>query len=185
MSDKAVFLDRDGVVNVDHAYVYKIDDFEFIAGVFEACQLFQAAGYKIVIVTNQSGIGRGYYTEQDFHTLTDWMVVQFKQHNVEISKVYFCPHHPTKGVAQYKQQCDCRKPKPGMLLQGVKELGLDPSKCIMFGDKGSDMLAAKAAGFSKKILVQSGQSIDAQTITLADDVWQSLNCASEKFSENT
>jgi len=184
MGNKAVFLDRDGVVNVDHAYVYKIEEFEFIDGVFEACKQFQACGYQIVIVTNQSGIGRGYYTEQDFHVLTKWMVEQFKQHDIEISKVYFCPHHPTKGIADYQQDCDCRKPKPGMLLQGVKELSLDASECIMFGDKGSDMLAAKAAGFKKKILVKSGQSLTEQELSLADEVWNSLDCAREKFSEN-
>lgn len=184
MGNKAVFLDRDGVVNVDHAYVYKIEEFEFIDGVFEACKQFQACGYQIVIVTNQSGIGRGYYTEQDFHVLTKWMVEQFKQHDIEISKVYFCPHHPTKGIADYQQDCDCRKPKPGMLLQGIKELSLDAGECIMFGDKGSDMLAATAAGFKKKILVKSGQSLTDEELSLADEVWNSLDCASEKFSEN-
>ena len=154
--------------------------FEFIDGVFEACQLFQSLGYKLVVVTNQSGIGRGYYSEEDFHLLTAWMVEQFKEHNVDISAVYFCPHHPNKALPTYLKTCDCRKPEPGMLLQGIKELSLDAHQCIMFGDKCSDMLAAKAAGFKRKILVQSGQTLSDKEKALADEVWESLACAKNK-----
>ena len=184
MPIKTIFLDRDGVINKEVSYLHKIDDFEFIDGVFEACQLFQRLGYKLVVVTNQSGIGRGYYTEDDFDVLTEWMCAQFEKHGVMIDAVYFCPHHPKKALDRYRKECDCRKPEPGMLLQGVNELGLDASQCVMFGDKGSDMLAAKAAGFKRKILVQSGQTFSQQEQMLADDVWQSLACAAKKFSEN-
>ena len=144
--DKAVFLDRDGVINIDHGYTYKPEEFEFIDGVFETCQKMQASGYKIVVVTNQSGIGRGYYSEQDFHYLSQWMVEQFAEHGVQISGVYFCPHHPEKAKAEYLKSCDCRKPEPGMLLQAAKELCLDLSASIMVGDKESDIQAGRKAG---------------------------------------
>ena len=94
---KVLFLDRDGVVNIDHGYVYKPEEFEFVPGVFEACKAFTDAGYKIVVVTNQSGIGRGYYSEQDFYNLTEWMKGEFLRHGVTILDVYFCPHHPSKA----------------------------------------------------------------------------------------
>lgn len=184
MANKAVFLDRDGVINVDHAYVHKAEEFEFIDGVFDACQLFQSLGYKLIIVTNQSGIGRGYYSEQDFHALTEWMLGEFKARNIEIDDVYFCPHHPEKANDPYRIECDCRKPQPGMLNRGIEKFNLEPKNCVMFGDKGSDMKAAKAAGFGRKILVLSGQSLKQQDLDLADEVWQSLHCAKEKFSEN-
>ena len=98
---KTLFLDRDGVVNVDHGYIYQPEKFEFIDGVFDACRAFQQAGFEIVIITNQSGIGRGYYTEQDFHQLTDWMKSEFQRQGIEILDVYFCPHHPKHAQAPY------------------------------------------------------------------------------------
>jgi D-glycero-D-manno-heptose 1,7-bisphosphate phosphatase len=158
--NKVLFLDRDGVINVDHGYVYQSEKFEFIEGVFEACKAFADAGYKIIVVTNQSGIGRGYYTEDDFMVLTQWMKKQFSAHAVPISAVYFCPHHPKKALRKYLQQCDCRKPEPGMLLQGLNEHNADPAKSIMVGDKHSDMQAAIKAGITTRVLVKSGKSID-------------------------
>ncbi|RZG08991.1 D-glycero-beta-D-manno-heptose 1,7-bisphosphate 7-phosphatase [Pseudoalteromonas sp. CO348] len=171
---KAVFLDRDGVVNKDHAYVYKIADFEFIDGVFSACQAFSKAGYKIVVVTNQSGIGRGYYNEAQFHALSEWMCAQFKAHGVDIAGVYFCPHHPEKAQGPYKVECDCRKPEPGMLLQAIAEHDLDPAQSVMIGDKVSDIKAARAAGVKTAILVESGQSFSQEQQQLADKVCASL-----------
>ena len=121
---KALFLDRDGIINQDHGYVFKSSDFQFVDGVFELCRRFSKAGFKIIVVTNQSGIGRGFYTEQDFHELTDWMKAQFFNQNVVIDDVYFCPHHPLKGLGKYKTHCQCRKPQPGMLLQAKAKLSL-------------------------------------------------------------
>lgn len=178
---KALFLDRDGVVNVDHGYVSKPQDFEFIDGVFSACQRFQQAGYKIVIVTNQSGIGRGYYSEADFNQLTEWMVQAFKSHQVDISAVYFCPHHPTNAKPEYLQECDCRKPEPGMLLQAIAEFGIDPNSSIMVGDKSSDMLAAASAGIGNKYLVKSGQCFAKQVEKLADGVFDDLASVAESL----
>ena len=172
--DKALFLDRDGVINIDHGYIYQPEKFEFIEGVFEACRQFQQAGYKIIVVTNQSGIGRGYYSEQDFHKLTAWMVAQFKQNQVDILDVYFCPHHPEKANPPYKQNCDCRKPQPGMLIHGSAEHSLNPKTSIMVGDKSSDMKAAIAAEFGHKYLVTSGQTLSEQDQLLADATYASL-----------
>lgn len=175
--NKAVFLDRDGVINVDHAYVSKAEDFEFIDGVFDACRHFQQQGYLLVIVTNQSGIGRGYYTEQDFQQLTDWMLAQFTLHGINISGVYFCPHHPNNAQPPYNIDCNCRKPAPGMLLQAIHEHNIDVTKSLMLGDKAADMQAAAAAGVSRKILVLSGQSLTEQDKQLADEVWPSIKSA--------
>jgi D-glycero-D-manno-heptose 1,7-bisphosphate phosphatase len=174
---KTLFLDRDGVVNVDHGYVSQPKAFEFIDGVFTACKQFQDAGYKIVIITNQSGIGRGYYSEQDFHALTDWMVAEFKKNDVDILAVYYCPHHPVKANAPYLQECDCRKPQPGMLLQAINQHNLSPNNSIMIGDKAPDMQAAIAAGIKHKYLVNSGQSFSSDVEELADAVFADLPAA--------
>ncbi|MBT1063459.1 D-glycero-beta-D-manno-heptose 1,7-bisphosphate 7-phosphatase [Bowmanella sp. Y26] len=143
---KALFLDRDGVINLDHGYVYRPQDFEFVEGIFALCQRFQHAGYRLVVVTNQSGIARGLYTEEDFALLTEWMKAEFAAKGISIDAVYFCPHHAEKGLGVYKRQCDCRKPAPGMLLDAAKALDIDLSASVMVGDKASDMQAATKAG---------------------------------------
>jgi D-glycero-D-manno-heptose 1,7-bisphosphate phosphatase len=174
MSQKAVFLDRDGVINEDHAYVHKIEDFHFIDGVFEACKYFCEQGYLIVIVTNQSGIGRGYYTEEQFHQLNSWMCQEFKRQGVKISQVYFCPHHPKQALPEYLINCTCRKPLPGMLNQAIEAFDIDVSQSVMVGDKISDIQAARAAGVKTAVLVESGQVFDNSTSKLADFVCSSL-----------
>jgi D-glycero-D-manno-heptose 1,7-bisphosphate phosphatase len=170
----AVFLDRDGVINVDHGYVSRPEQFEFIDGIFEACQHFSALGYTLIVVTNQSGIGRGYYSEADFHRLTDWMVQRFADRGVTIAGVYWCPHHPVNAKGAYQRECDCRKPAPGMILQAAQEHDIDLASSLMLGDKVSDMQAASVAGIRRKILVLSGQSISEANRTFADEVWSSL-----------
>ncbi|KAF7774449.1 D-glycero-D-manno-heptose 1,7-bisphosphate phosphatase [Pseudoalteromonas citrea] len=174
MSQKAVFLDRDGVINVDHAYVHKIEDFQFIEGVFDACQYFTEQGYLIVVVTNQSGIGRGYYNEAQFHALSEWMCQEFTRYGVAIAKVYFCPHHPKNALPEYLMECTCRKPQPGMLMQAIKEFDIDVTQSVMVGDKVSDIQAARAAGVNTAILVESGQAFDDKTMECADFVCSSL-----------
>ena len=173
--NKALFLDRDGVVNIDHGYVYQSEKFEFIDGVFSTCKAFYDVGYKIIIVTNQSGIGRGYYTEDDFLALTQWMKTQFSKHNIKITDVYFCPHHPKKAQVQYLKQCQCRKPAPGMLLQAMQEHNIDPSSSVMVGDKLSDIQAAQKAAISTRVLVRSGQQFDENAKQYADLVIDSIN----------
>lgn len=174
---KAVFLDRDGVINVDHGYISTPQQFDFIDGVFDACRYFQRQGYLLIVVTNQSGIARGYYTEQDFQQLTNWMKLQFQQQQIHIDGVYFCPHHSEKGIAPYNIDCNCRKPAPGMLLQAIREHNIDPAKSLMLGDKAADMQAAKAAGVGRKILVLSGQKLTEQDKKQADEVWPSIKTA--------
>lgn len=136
---KALFLDRDGVINVDRGYVYKQEDFEFIDGIFELCRCAKKLGFLIFVVTNQSGIGRGYYTEQDFIGLSDWMCGIFKDHGVDIEKVYFCPSRPEENSPD-------RKPMPGMILRAAEEFDIDLSMSVLVGDKNSDIQAGIAAG---------------------------------------
>ena len=147
---KSLFLDRDGVINFDKGYVYKIDDFEFIHGIFKVCRHYMSLGFVIVVVTNQAGIARKYYTELDFHKLDLWMVSQFQKHNVDILQTYFCPHHPN-----FTGMCKCRKPEPGMILTAAKELNIDLSRSVLIGDKNSDIEAGIRAGIAKNLLVRS------------------------------
>ena len=143
---KAVFLDRDGVVNVDNGYVSKVDDFEFIEGVIEACKKLKEKGYLLVVVTNQSGIARGYFSEEQFHTLTEWMDWSLADRGVDLDGIFYCPHHAEKGVGEFKIDCDCRKPKPGMLLDAARDHGLDLSRSFMVGDRWRDVGAGINAG---------------------------------------
>lgn len=141
----ALFLDRDGVINVDYGYVFKPERFHFIDGIFELVATANRLHYVVVVITNQAGIGRGYYTESDFHIVTDWMLSQFQKHGASIDAVYFCPHHPEAGIGQYRQESNMRKPAPGMLLKAAVDLNIDFKTSIMIGDKDSDMQAGQAA----------------------------------------
>lgn len=146
MMRRALFLDRDGVINVNHGYVHKQENFEFIDGIFELVRKARELGYIVVVVTNQAGIGRGYYSEDDFLTLTEWMKAQFAARGADIDAVYFCPYHPMHGEGQYRRDSPMRKPAPGMLLQARDEFGIDMALSMMVGDKRSDMQAGAAAG---------------------------------------
>lgn len=143
---RAAFLDRDGVINRDHGYVFRQQDFEFVDGVLGACARLSARGFALVVVTNQSGIGRGMYAEADFTQLTEWMRAQFAAAGAPLAGVYYCPHRP-------EGECDCRKPAPGMLLRAARELRLDLSRSVLFGDKASDLQAAAAAGVPVRVLL--------------------------------
>jgi len=171
---RALFLDRDGVINEDRGYVHRIRDFVFIDGVFRTCQLFQESGYRLLIVTNQSGIGRGLYSENDFQALTAWMCERFRQKGVSIDGVYYCPHHPTEAVGEYRTACTCRKPQAGMLLRAAREHGVDLEESIMVGDEETDLIAADRAGVGLKVLVRDGHAIDQACLAGADLVVESL-----------
>jgi D-glycero-D-manno-heptose 1,7-bisphosphate phosphatase len=149
------FLDRDGVINVDHGYVFRREDFEFVEGALEACATLAARGFALVVVTNQSGIGRGIYSEADFANLTAWMTTQFGAANAPLTGVYFCPHHPIDAKGVYRIECDCRKPAPGMLLKAARDLQIDLARSVLFGDKRHDLEAAAAAGVPVRVLLGS------------------------------
>ncbi len=170
--NKALFLDRDGVINIEKDYLYKQSEFEFIDGIFELCKYYQKSGFLIIIVTNQSGIARKYYSEEDFSKLTKWMIAEFKKHNIKISKVYHCPHHPA-----ISGQCSCRKPRPGMILNAAKEFNIDLDKSILVGDKERDIEAALNAGIRETYLFSPDNSVKKSKATKIvkkfDEIWKS------------
>jgi D-glycero-D-manno-heptose 1,7-bisphosphate phosphatase len=154
MSKRALFLDRDGVINVDRGYIHRPDQFEFVAGIFELGRFWtNEVGGPIVVVTNQSGIGRGYFDQKAYAELTGWMCDRFAAEGTSIARVYHCPHHPLDGIGDYRSDHPWRKPNPGMLLQAASDLGLDPARCAIIGDKMSDMEAGAAAGIGLRILL--------------------------------
>lgn len=170
---KAIFLDRDGTLNIDYSYVHQIDDFHFIDGSIEALRKLKVMGFLLVLVTNQSGIARGYFSEDQFLQLTEWMDWSLAERGVDLDGIYYCPHHP-RGNGEYKQDCDCRKPKSGMLVQAIEDLNIDPAQSFMVGDKIEDLLAAQGAKIRSKILVKTGKSITPEGEGLADYVIDSI-----------
>ncbi len=151
---KTVFLDRDGTLNVDKGYVSKKEELEFMPGVFETLRKLRKAGYLLVIVTNQSGIARGYYSEADYIKFRDYFLERLFKEGVIIDRTYHCPHHPDDG-------CSCRKPEPGMLRRAIDELRVSTSQSYIIGDKTSDVLAGKNAGL-KTIAVGRGDFKEAE-----------------------
>jgi D-glycero-D-manno-heptose 1,7-bisphosphate phosphatase len=161
---KALFLDRDGVVNLDSGYVHRIEDFRFTPGIFELCQAAQQRGYAIIIVTNQSGIARGLYGGAEYRRLTDWMRAAFAEAGVEIAAIYQCPYHPTQGLPQWRRAHPWRKPEPGMILDAARALALDLGKSVLIGDKPADMAAARAAGVGTAILLAGSGDPNADLV---------------------
>jgi len=147
---KVIFLDRDGIVNKDTNYLYKISDFQFTLGIIDACLYLLRLDYHLIIITNQSGIARGYYNTEDYINLTKWMLEQFNKQGVKILDVFYCPHGPDSN-------CNCRKPKPGMLIEANNKHNINFKKSWMIGDRESDILAAKSAGIEQTILITSNQ----------------------------
>ncbi len=148
-----LILDRDGVINLDTGYLHRIEECRFVDGIFELTAAFQQRGFRLAIATNQSGIGRGLYGPAEFRTLMGWMLAQFRARGVEIDAVYHAPDHPTEGQGAYRRESDWRKPGPGMLLQAVADLELDPALSWAIGDKPGDMAAAAAAGISRRVML--------------------------------
>ncbi|WP_457606250.1 D-glycero-beta-D-manno-heptose 1,7-bisphosphate 7-phosphatase [Nitratifractor sp.] len=156
---KALFLDRDGVINVDHGYVCRPEDFEFTEGILEWIRAMQERGWLPIVVTNQSGIGRGYYSEEEFEELSGWMLERMRGAGIGIdrSQLFFCPHAPEEG-------CACRKPAPGMFLAARDRFGLDMNASLMVGDKASDIEAAKAAGVGRAIRVEKDRPLASEAL---------------------
>ena len=150
---KAVFFDRDGIINVDGSYIYLPEDFHFMDGIFHFCREAQKKGYLLIIVTNQSGIARGYYSEDDFNRLNDWMCREFEKQGIKIDGVYYCPYHPEKGIGRYKKESADRKPSPGMILKAIDKFNIAPADSIMLGDRDSDMEAGRRAGIGRLVLM--------------------------------
>ncbi len=149
----ALFLDRDGVINHDDGYTHRIEEFRFREGIFTLCAHAQSLGYALIIVTNQAGIGRGYYSEADFARLTNWMLQRFAEKGIHIAGVEHCPDHPVHGIGAYRRENPRRKPGPGMLLDAAATHGLDLGRSVMVGDRASDIRAALAAGIPLRILL--------------------------------
>lgn len=149
MSYKTLFLDRDGVVNEDHGFVYRVDDVVFQRGILELGRAFTAKGWKIIIVSNQSGIARGYFTEEDVEKVHEFIAEKFNFHKIILTDFFYCPHYPPLTGS-----CRCRKPEPGMFLEAAEKHSIDLENSIMVGDKSSDMRAAAAAGINKRYFLQ-------------------------------
>lgn len=157
---RAVFLDRDGTINVEKEYLHLAGDFEFIPGAPEAIRLLHDAGFAVIVVTNQSGVARGYYDEAAVCSLHRHMDDELARFGARVDAYYFCPHHPEHGIGEYRKVCGCRKPLPGMLLQAAAELGLDLSGSFVIGDKLADVEAGLKAG-CRPLLVQTGYGREA------------------------
>jgi D-glycero-D-manno-heptose 1,7-bisphosphate phosphatase len=161
---RAAFLDRDGVINIDHGYVSRREDFQFVPGSLAACAQLHRRGFALVVVTNQSGIGRGLYGEDDYRCLTEWMSAEFAAAGAPLAGVYHCPHHREALRPEYRKDCNCRKPAPGLLLASARELSLDLGRSVLFGDKASDIEAAAAAGVPQRVLLGT----DGRALPAAD-----------------
>ncbi|MFY9510920.1 MAG: HAD family hydrolase [Rubrivivax sp.] len=156
--DKAVFLDRDGVLVHDGGYVHRVQDLRLLPGVVEGLLRLQAVGYKLVVVTNQSGIARGFYGEAEYQAFTSALTEMLGHHGVTLAAVYHCPHLPDADVPAYAQHCDCRKPAPGMVLRALQALDIDPAASVMIGDRRSDLQAGRAAGIARCVLIRDAGS---------------------------
>ena len=171
----ALFLDRDGIINVETNYVHRIEDFVLMDGIFELCRNAESLAMAIVVVTNQAGIGRGYYTEAQFELLSNWMCERFAEEGVMISGVYYCPYHVEHGVGKYKMDSFDRKPNPGMILRARDELGLSLESSMLVGDKASDIAAARAAKVGKAVLMAPSHIVISPKPDLQMDNLHAIN----------
>jgi D-glycero-D-manno-heptose 1,7-bisphosphate phosphatase len=160
MSQRALFLDRDGVVNEEVGYLHRTEEVRFVDGIFSLCRTAAALGYRLIVVTNQAGIARGYYSEADFDVLMEFMRSELRAEEIELDAVYYCPFHPEHGVGKYKKDHEDRKPGTGMLRRGAREFGLDLSESVLVGDRCSDVGAANAAGLRQAFLIRGTEAAE-------------------------
>jgi D-glycero-D-manno-heptose 1,7-bisphosphate phosphatase len=177
---KGAFIDRDGVIIEERGYAYKIEDFAPLPGAIAALRDLQSAGYRLVVITNQSGIARGLYSEADYLSLSAHMQTLLRAQGVRLDAVEYCPHLPDAPVARYRLDCDCRKPRPAMLQRAAARLAIDLGRSVLVGDRRTDIEAGRAAGVGRCYLVRSGQRLAEQDERLADGVFADLGaCVSE------
>jgi D-glycero-D-manno-heptose 1,7-bisphosphate phosphatase len=158
MKQRALFLDRDGVVNHEVGYLHRVEDVRFVEGIFSLCRTAAGLGYRLIVVTNQAGIARGFYSEADFETLMVWMRDALRAEGVELDAVYYCPFHPEHGIGDYKREHEDRKPGTGMLRRGMREFGVELRQSVMVGDRCSDIAAANAAGLRQAFLISGTET---------------------------
>lgn len=158
MSGRALFLDRDGVINHEVGYLHRVEDVCFVDGIFSLCRTAAGLGYRLIVVTNQAGIARGFYSEADFDALMIWMKEAFRGEGIELDAVYHCPFHPEHGVGKYKRDHEDRKPGTGMLRRGAREFGVKLSASVMVGDRCTDIAAANAAGLRQAFLISGTEA---------------------------
>lgn len=185
--NKAVFLDRDGTINIEKNYLCRIEDFQYINGAIEALQILEKLGYLLIIVTNQSGIARGYYTEKEFLRLNQWMIKDLEQKGIHIAKVYFCPHHPDGIIKKYAAVCRCRKPATGLFWKAQEAFQIDMERSYAIGDKMRDVSICRESGIQGIILGEAGDdvsNIDKQDVRKTIWRFDSLFDAAERIAEN-
>lgn len=156
--NKAIFLDRDGTINIEKNYLYRIEDFEYLEGVKTALLELQSRGFMLIIVTNQSGIARGYYTEEDYEYLTDWMLKDLASDGIHITDCLYCPHHPEAAVEKYRKNCSCRKPAIGLFEQAAAKYDINLSASYAIGDKMRDLAICEKTPDMKGVLVYSDKN---------------------------
>ncbi len=150
---KALFLDRDGVINQEIGYLHRSADVRWVEGIFPLCRAAQGLGYRLIVVTNQSGIARGLYSTEQFEALMEWMRAEFLREGAHLDAVYHCPYHPEHGIGAFKREHEDRKPGPGMLLRAARDHGLDLAQSMLIGDRCSDIAAANSAGLRLALLL--------------------------------
>lgn len=158
---RALFLDRDGVINVDHQYVHTREETEWLPGIFDLCNAGRAEGFLLIVITNQAGIARGLYTEDEFITYTRWVHEEFSKRGVSLLATYYCPHHPESGLGSYLLRCGCRKPAPGMILDAAERYGIILSDSWLIGNRESDIAAGVAAKVGRTLLLDSTGNLEA------------------------
>jgi len=158
--NSAIFFDRDGVLNEEVGYLHEIEKFKWIDGAIDAIKFCNAQKLLAVVVTNQSGVARGFYTEDDVKKIHAFMQSELKKFGAHIDAFYYCPHHPEGNITAYKKVCDCRKPEPGLILRACRELEINPATSILIGDSERDIESGRRAGIGKLILFTSGNLFD-------------------------
>ena len=173
---KVAFLDRDGVINIDFGHVHKKDNFVFIEGVINAMKLLNANQFKIIIVTNQAGIAKGLYSEDDYNKLTIWYLKILKEKGIEVLDVFFCPYHINSNIKKYKKDSFNRKPNPGMFLEAMKKYGIDKGNSFTVGDKLSDIEASKKSGIENNFLIKEAplEDICCEDINIVSSLFEAV-----------